>query len=451
MTSLVLRFVRRLACALLSVTLLSAAHAQAPPPLSVVVHGDGLPGVLLQTTLGKELGRPVVFLEPAVGAERLTITWRKANHELAVSYDNGARTVARVVAAPNVAERVVDTASLLAANLLREDVAREQPAALPAPVVTAPPLAPAAAAPPPVAPAPPRAVESLPAVASLAYPLATNLFSPWARTNFELNLIYGRVGALEGLQIGALGLAVGSSSHESATGDVHGAQISFLASVATGVVRGAQLGMVGNVAASGLMGLQLGAVNVAADPSRGVQLGLVNVSAGPLQGAQVGLINYAKDVEGVPIGIVSVTESGGIHPLAWASSSTLGNLGVKFATKYTYTMPYGSVHHAFDRDLVGGGGAIGARIPLHRYLRIEIDLGFTYLRAVKSTPSQLPTGTAWQEELFQPRLRGAFHVSPVKHFSAFLGGGVVSEVRLVDNARDAEVRVRPEIFGGLQL
>jgi hypothetical protein len=451
MTVLALRFVRRLAYAFFSIALLWAGslRAQTPAPLAVVLHGDALPGPLLQAALAKELGRTVIFAEPTAGAERLTITWRKVAHELAVSYDRGARTVARVVAAPDAPEKVVDAASLLAANLLREDIAQDP---VPVPVPDSPPApAPAPAPPSALAPKPAAEVTYVPAVASLAYPLATNLFTPWARTNFEFNALYGRVGTLEGLQLGAVGLAIGMSEHKSATGEVRGAQISLLASVATGAVRGAQLGFVGNVAASGLMGLQLGGVNVAAGASKGVQLGLVNVSAGPLQGAQVGLINYAKDVDGVPIGVVSVTESGGIHPLAWASSSTFGNLGIKFATKYTYTMPYGSVHHAYDRDLVGGGGAIGARIPLHRYLRIEIDLGLTYLRAVKSTPSQLPAGTAWQEQLWQPRLRGAFHVSPVKHFSVFVGGGVVTEVRIVEDGRDAEVRVRPEIFAGLQL
>lgn len=452
-----------------------AALAQSTPsadPLQVVARGDVLDEEALRAALGKELGRPVQLVhgaEAASSGERLTITWRRTSRELAVSYDARGRTVARVVAAPEAPAKVIEEASLLAANLLREDIARpDEPAVAPAsPPEPAPASEPAPAATPSTKASRRKALpgRSL-AVVSFFHPLASNYAEPWVRTRFELNLLHGRIGALEGVQLGTLGMVLARDEPGSAPGTAQGLQLSLLASVATGEVTGMQIGGVGTVASAGLDGVQLGAINVAAlrargvqlgganvvaGSVRGVQLGGVNIASGAVRGVQLGLINYAKDVDGVPIGVVSVTESGGIHPTAWSSSSTFGNAGVKFATRYTYTMPYMSVHHAFDRLLLGGGGAIGARIPLGRYLGVELDVGFTYLVAPTQTPSTEKPNARWTERLYQPRVRGALHVSPLKHFSVFAGAGLVTQVRVVDVSERAEVSVRPEIFAGLQL
>jgi hypothetical protein len=41
-------------------------------------------------------------------------------------------------------------------------------------------------------------------------------------------------------------------------------------------------------------------------------------------------LNVADDVEGLPIGLVSVSKSGGAHPLVWTSSTADINVGLKF-------------------------------------------------------------------------------------------------------------------------
>lgn len=415
----------------------------APPndaPLAVELHGDLLPNDLLEAALRRELPRSTTTTTGRVNGEHLTLTWRRSSRELAVSYDNGAQTITRVVSADDDPARVADDAALLAANLLREDVA-SRPAPPPAPT-SAP--APAPAPPPPKPRTEPLAY--VPAVASFAYPLATNLQHPWARTNFEFNALYGRVGALEGLQLGMFGMVLGNRAR-GASGDVLGAQISALANVATGHVRGAQTSA-SNIAVGGLSGAQIGGVNVVGDRVRGVQIGGINVAAGPVQGVQVGLVNYAKDVEGVPIGLVSVTKSGGVHPTAWWSSATYGNLGVKFATRYTYTMPYGSMHHAYNRALLGGGFAVGARVPILDWLRVELDVGMAYMIAPMT--SRTPAGAEYNERLLQPRVRAALHVSPLKHLTFFAGGGAVAPMRFVNDDLQ-RASIRPEVFAGLAL
>src|SRR5581483_3327234 len=154
----------------------------------------------------------------------------------------------------------------------------------------------------------------VPVTASLFFPLASNWQAPHARTMLAVNVVYGRVGAVDGLQVGTV----------NQTDDrVTGAQLALLLNQ-TGAVSG----------------LQVAPVNMAGDV-RGMQLGLVNV-ARKVRGVQLGLINVADDMSGVPIGLISVSKDGGVHPTAWTSRTSLINVGVKFATRNTYTQFSGS-------------------------------------------------------------------------------------------------------------
>jgi hypothetical protein len=333
---------------------------------------------------------------------------------------------------------------------------------------------------------------------SFFHPLSTNLEHAFASTRFGFDLIYGRAGELDdGVQIGLVnatigkeGVATGNMSgvqlapffgFNYAGGSASGLQLAMLGNVAGNGLRGAQVSFTGNVSAADAHGAQLAMItNVAAGELRGVQVGAVNV-AGNVHGAQVGwinvgkkiegftlgLVNYADDVEGVPIGVVSVTRTGGIHPTAWSSTSTFANVGIKFATKYTYTMIAG--HYAYlpsaeyaatgshpvlaleGRDYFGGGFFIGGHVPLGKPY-VDFDLGFSGLVAPKSSYFTRFDGTtgAYHAVLLEPRARVMLGYSFDDHASVFLGASAMLRARIVNDGQEAVVRGMPEVFAGVQ-
>jgi len=354
---------------------------------------------------------------------------------------------------------------------------------------------------PPPAPDTPDPDEGgfVPAYASLAHPLATNHERPFARTRLGLDLLYGRAGALDGgLQLGVVNLVVGkegvasgdmsglqlspigfdyASGHASgmqiglvgnAVGrGLEGAQITLGSNVAVGAVSGAQLAFGVNVATEAMRGLQVAGINVAGDV-KGMQLGLINV-AGKVDGATIGVINVADDVDGVPLGLVSVTRSGGVHPTFWGSSATVGNVGVRFATRHTYTMV--AAHYANvsggavtpsnggrarlldDRGFVGGGFFLGGHVPIDQAF-VDFDLGVSLLGAPESSERARDDGSLRSRHhdiLVDPRLRvmGGYAFAP--HVSLYAGVGLLVRTRIVEGGEAAVIQPMPELFAGLQL
>jgi len=391
-----------------------AARAADPEaaPVAVVLHSETSSPTwdALQRALEEELAMPVVPAstpESAGARGMLTVTYRAQTKELVVSYSDAARgTVTRVVPAPERAADVSGVAALVAGNLIRDQASELLHAGVGAA------LAPLHPAPAPVAsialprpspgeaprPAPPPAMHRL-GNASLFYPLATNANHPELTTNIDFNLLYGHIGGLNGLGVGTV---------STVSGDAQGLQVALVANLVGGQVQagqfsfifnrgrrveGVQVALV-NRADEAMQGVQLGGLNLASSLSKGLQLSGVNL-AGNFEGVQIGLLNIGKrvrgmqiglinvsdDIEGVPIGLISVSKTGGVHPVVWSSNTTYANLGVKFATRHTYTMVSGAVHYDGDHTLYGGGLTIGTSIPIARKVATEIDLQALHLFA----------------------------------------------------------------------
>jgi len=402
-------------------------------PLTVLVttSSASVPREAFLAALQKTLRRPLVASASDVpGGEELSVRYDEQASELMVScYSADSGPVTRVIEAPKDPASVPEAAALLAENLCALDPVVPATGAAP----SAPPVVPVAAAPV----SPQVAVVEAPydhtmAVAGAFYPFATNYGRPNVSTNFEFNLIYGRVGALEGIGLGTIhwidgemsGLVVGgllsvvsgrasglmvsglANSAESLdvgvslstlfnhahglarggqvsfglnfAGPVEGAQLAGLGNVARGPVQGVQVAAATNVAGN-IEGMQISLVNVGGDVT-GAQVGLVNV-ADHVRGMQVGLVNVSDDVEGVPLGLFNVSRSGGVHVPGWFSTTTHANLGVKFATRYTYSMITLGYHRdrEEDLDLFGGGLVLGFRIPAAPQLAVAVDIGGDYL------------------------------------------------------------------------
>ncbi|MBX3261169.1 MAG: hypothetical protein KF782_15905 [Labilithrix sp.] len=461
------------------------------------VLGDELPRERLRDRLADELGRPVALSGPEdTGREApaggvVTVTYRRSSRELAVTWDGPKRgTVSRVVSAPPDVDGVVRDAAMLAGNLARDEADElYAPPPLPAANDEATPAPPRPAPPPPEASAPaPRETRASKdqddVTAGLFYPLATNMARPWARTRFDLNLLHGRVGQLDGFQLGGVNVVARAGGR--GTGDVNGIQLATLANVATGQVGGLQLASAVNVAGAGLegwqtalavnraggdvtgvqtalglnttsgrmTGLQLASLNVAGDVA-GAQIGVINVGRN-VSGAMIGLVNVADDVDGVPIGLASVSKSGGVHPQAWTSTATYANLGIKLATKHTYTMPSAHYHRAYDRDFAGAGFTIGGHIPLRGDRLgpyVDTDLSFAFLYAPERSAQRLPSGLVdtYHEHLVQPRVRAIFGWRFVEHFGLFAGASVLLQARVLRDGDEAVLRVGPEFVAGVEL
>jgi len=162
-------------------------------------------------------------------------------------------------------------------------------------------------------------------------------------------------------------------------------------------------------------------------------------------------------VEGVPVGIVNVTRSGGVHVAGWVSLTALANVGLKFATRYTYSMLTLGYDREPEHELFGPGFVFGVRVPVSAELSVAIDLGGDYLFGTRFCcyESQTEERIAHTRDRnhFRLRVLPTWQVTP--RFALFAGGGMALEVpfALYSNldGYDQSVALGPELVVGLEL
>jgi hypothetical protein len=327
---------------------------------------------------------------------------------------------------------------------------------------------------------------------SFIYPLATNVGRPNIRTNLDIALVVSHVGEIDGAQTGVItysvfdvdgvqasvaaltggrmrGIQVGGT-FAYAGGGVFGAQAAGIFGWSTKEVRGLQFAGIAAQSYEEVEGLQLsGGINIARQQVtgaqiagginigrvRGLQLGLINVSA-EVDGAQLGLINVAKKVDGLQVGLINVTASlageslglanilkpGRIHLALWGSNSLFGNAGLKFASKYAYSILSAAIHN-FDGTVAAGAGlTLGLHLPLNLYvpgLTLSGDLGAYRL---------FPSGFNFDghAEVYKTRLIASYELA--HRLTLFVGGGAFVSVVGDENEKTS---FGPEFSGGLEL
>ncbi len=193
---------------------------------------------------------------------------------------------------------------------------------------------------------------------SFLYPLSTNR-DPMVSTNFRLNVLYGRVGAIRGLDLSGVvarvhgevrgiqlagavsvtdgevhGLAL-AGGFGYAAGDGRGLQASGLISYAHGAWRGLQYASLFNYAEKEIVGAQVSAVyNLANADVRYVQLAsIVNAVSGSLRGIQAsGGINYVQEqVTGIQAGLFGYAQrfhGAQIGALNWTGTAHGAQVGI---------------------------------------------------------------------------------------------------------------------------
>lgn len=330
---------------------------------------------------------------------------------------------------------------------------------------------------------------------SFIYPLATNVGDPNRATNIDVGVLFTKIGYLYGVQTGMLasvsqrmvGLQIGLgtvSEGRSAGGQIaggfaisdapfnglqvsgvfswsrfrfNGVQIGGLANqarkhfagvqisagmnLARKTAHGAQIAGVMNI--GGIEGLQLAPLNIS-DDVNGVQIGIVNI-ARKVRGLQIGLVNIASELDGESIGAASVPRSGGIHGVAWGSSSLYGNFGIKFASHFTYSIFSASFHFEGKDKLVGPGFTFGFAHPFLTFLTpgffVGADVGGYRMFRMEGAQRS-------HDEVLKSRL--ILRYSVVRHLSMFVGGGVYFGLRDPDPKGEA-TRFGPEFDAGFEL
>jgi hypothetical protein len=449
----------------------------------------------LSTELGGSIAPPSSGNRPTRAA--ISIRLRQGTLTVKTVHVADERVLERSITARGDSASMTNEAVLLAGNLARDEARelldalgtkppREEP------VPTAPPPLPPPPPPTQEEKDTPFEEGSLKlATVAFIFPIASNEHEPNTRSLLDFSLIYGRVGRVEAYQMGfgvahaARGglrgtqLAGGVAISE---GPTYGAQIAIGANLASGTgsdagLKGAQLATGFNYARRGVTGAQISAgVNMTRGPVTGVtiaaimnlnteeihgtqgaawiniadkvkgsqlsvvnvsndvtgaQLGVVNIGR-KVKGLQLGAVNIAEEVDGAAIGLASISKDS-FHPIAWGSNLAYTNAGVKFATKYVYTVTaigVGTNETSFD-----GGPlittAIGGHIPLPAAFDVEAECAYSTVDNNNKTNQSLHP-------------RALIGYSFAKHFRLFAGGGP----RVPIDFNEGRAVVRPEFMGG---
>jgi hypothetical protein len=330
---------------------------------------------------------------------------------------------------------------------------------------------------------------------SLIYPLAINAAHPTSYTHVDLALILSSVGVVYGLQLGTLGwivhdlrgvqldvagvvggkaeglmvggvfaMANGSVEGMQVAGalgwadEVRGLQVAGIGAHTARDLDGVQASGVFNVLRKDLEGIQLaGAVNIGrvdgfqlapinvSQRARGLQIGILNV-AREIDGLQIGVVNVTDNLDGESLGIIPLPRRGGIHLSLWGSNSLLGNVGIKFASRYAYSILSTGIGNEDDdqggnETIYAAGLTMGAALPIADELRVSSDLG-VYRRFRDELT------LAGRDEIYKLRFAGAYSIA--RRMSPFVGAGAFLSLR--DGANQTtDGEIGPEIFLGVEL
>ena len=339
-----------------------------------------------------------------------------------------------------------------------------------------------------------------PVNASFLFPLSTNFAAPDLWTNFDLALLLGRVGFVDGAQVGVIdwtvhdlrGVQVGvitavgkqtegvqlaagfafadgtlwgvqsSGLFGWASHSVHGGQIAGVANQTYGDIDGLQAAGVLNVGrkqitgaqvAAGVNigrvnGFQMGGINVSQNVN-GLQIGILNV-ARRIDGLQIGVINVTDDLQGESLGIIPLPRRGGIHLAAWGSSSLYGNLGIKFASRFAYSIISGALHSVPKtadekgprQAVIGAGLTLGGRFPLGDELWMASDVGgYRFFRDKLSFDGH--------DEMIKGRVLVGYQMAP--RLNPFVGVGAFVTIRgSFRDDEDLQIGDGPEFSVGIE-
>ncbi len=182
--------------------------------------------------------------------------------------------------------------------------------------------------------------------------------------NFSLNLLAGHAARLRGVEFGGLGnyysedvkgvqfgglanIVKGKTAAAQFAGlgnlnfdDYTGAQFAGIANIVPGNIKGAQVAGIGNLNIGDLGGVQIaGITNIHRGNLEGAQIaGILNITEKVETGFQIGLFNFAKENNGIPIGLVSYVKKDGLRFDVWTDEAIFTKVGLRTGTRRFHNM-----------------------------------------------------------------------------------------------------------------
>jgi hypothetical protein len=148
------------------------------------------------------------------------------------------------------------------------------------------------------------------------------------------------------------------------------------------------------------------------------------------------------------------------HPLVWAESLSVLNVGAELAGR-TFYAQLGAAYHPDDgygRALVGPTAAVGARFPLRKLpFSVESDIGFIYFRGLGSADvappasyvsSGAPDAVVYTATRLISRLRVALVYNVRPRLDLFAGAALALTTHFYEVPSND---FGPELFGGIRL
>jgi len=208
--------------------------------------------------------------------------------------------------------------------------------------------------------------------------------------------------------------------------ELFGAQLTGLFNYAD-QLRGAQLAAIANHARSAV-GLQLGLVNTSGS-LQGASIGLINVTSGRVDGLQLGLINFADDAD-ASIALLPISRQGGAHLDVFTSDLAAVNVGLRLASRRTYTILTAGVHPVGPGTSWMIGLGLGGRVRPTDKIFVDIDNIAYAVEPGLNQPLALPN--------FVDSLRLMVGWQPHKRFSLY--GGPTLNLALDAEGKSAQFR-----------
>ena len=239
---------------------------------------------------------------------------------------------------------------------------------------------------------------------------------------------------------GGHGLQLSGVSNTSAH-KFNGLQLSSISNITRGMDRGLQLSGLMNVSSAMMNGWQLAAVNYA-DSLNGAQIGVFNIARKRPKGWQVGLINMSYDSIGHKIGLVNISPTTRIDLMAYAGSSTKGNIALRFRNRSTYNI-IGVGTHFMGLDSKFSGALfyrLGQYWQMSPKWSLSGDVGFYHVETFQQDSNDAP------ERLYslQARINADYQINKTVGAFASVGWGLT---RYYD--RNETYRNRPLVELGL--
>ena len=189
----------------------------------------------------------------------------------------------------------------------------------------------------------------------------------------------------------ACGLQVSGFSNVAYDG-MKGVQLSALNNIVIGEANGLQLTGFTNQNVGTLKGVQMAFRNET-DTLRGVQIGLFNYVTHDYQkGVQIGLVNYSRDTQSKRYGLINVNPDTRIDVMAFAGTSSKGNMALRFRNRSTYNIIGAGTHYMGLDDKFSGTifYRIGQYFNLTPKLSLSGDVGFFHIETFQEHSQDTP-------------------------------------------------------------